>query len=514
VAEQIKAKLDLGEVAEETSIAGPGFINVKLSAKWLAKQLKHIEDDPRLGVEKSAAPQRVVVDYSGPNVAKELHVGHLRSTIIGDALVRVLEFLGDTVIRQNHVGDWGTQFGMLIAFLKERGNSGETSISDLDAFYKEAKKRFDADPAFQDEARRTVVRLQAGEAEERRLWQQIVEETRRHYQPLYQYLGVKLTTDDERGESFYNAMLPTIVSDLVQSGIAAESEGAIVVFIAGNENPLIVQKTGGGYLYGTTDLAALRYRVGELHAQRIIYLTDARQAQHFSQVFATARRAGWAGATSLEHAPFGSVLGEDRKPFKARSGESVKLKELLQEAESRAYQTVTQKNPEIPEARRRQIARAVGIGAVKYADLSNDRVGDYIFSWDKMLALDGNTAPYLQYAHARIRSIFRRATERGIELSHSAKVELQLNSPYELRLAKQILRLGEVARLVARDLKPHHLASYLYELATQFSGFFENCPVIQSEEPLRSSRLMLCDLTGRTLALGLDLLGIEHPDEM
>ena len=514
VAEQIRSKLDLGDMAQDVSIAGAGFINVRLSPAWLARQLEQIAGDPRLGVEPTPTPETVVVDYSGPNVAKELHVGHLRSTIIGDAVSRILEFLGDRVIRQNHVGDWGTQFGMLIAFLKERGGAGGSNIQDLDSFYKEAKKRFDADPAFQDEARRTVVRLQAGGAEERALWQQIVEETRRHYQPLYQQLGVKLTTADERGESFYNPMLPAVVSDLRQSGIATESEGATVVFVEGIENPLIIEKTGGGYLYGTTDLAAVRYRVGELGASRIVYLTDARQAQHFAQVFAAAKRAGWSGASSLEHAPFGSVLGEDRKPFKARSGESVKLKDLLQEAENRAYNLVTEKSPQLPEEKRRSIARAVGIGAVKYADLSNDRGGDYIFSWDKMLSLDGNTAPYLQYAYARIQSIFRRARERGIEQHALAKGELKLESPYEQKLAKQILRLGEVIHIVARDLKPHHLCSYLYELATQFSGFFENCPVLQSEEPTRGSRLILCRVTGSALALGLDLLGIEHPDEM
>jgi arginyl-tRNA synthetase len=514
VAEQIKAKLDLGGMAEEVSIAGPGFINVRLSPAWLAGQLQNIATNPRLGVEQVSDPQTVVVDYSGPNIAKELHVGHLRSTIIGDAVGRIVEFQGHNVIRQNHVGDWGTQFGMLIAHLRASGAGPDSHIEDLESFYIQAKRRFDEDPPFADEARRTVVRLQGGQAEERELWKRIVDETRRHYQPVYGRLGVKLKPEHERGESFYNPMLADVVRALREKQVARESEGAVAVFVEGYENPLIIEKSGGGYLYGTTDLAAIRYRVEQLHANRIIYFVDARQSQHFAQVFAAARKAGWAEGVSLEHAAFGTMLGPDKRPFSTRAGGVVKLAGLLDEAEKRAFQLVTEKSPDVPEARREEIARAVAVGGVKYFDLSKDRTSDYVFSFDAMLALDGNTAPYMQYAHARVRSIFRKAAERGIRYVGAAGAAIRLDSPYETALAKQILRLGEVIDVVGRELKPHHLCAYLYELATRFSGFFENCPVIQSEDPVRTSRLVLADLTANTIARGLDLLGIEHPDQM
>jgi arginyl-tRNA synthetase len=513
VAEQIMARLDLGFVASEITIAGPGFINIRLRPAWLSEQLGSIERDDRLGIEPVAQPQNVVIDYSSPNIAKEMHVGHIRSTIIGDAVARVISFQGHHVIQQNHIGDWGTQFGMLIAFLRSTPSAaqGDAHIADLEAFYRDAKRRFDDDQQFQDEARRTVVQLQAGSTEERVLWRKIVAETRNHYQPLYDRMGVLLKPEHERGESFYNDLLPSVVGDLKQKGLAELSEGAIVVKVAGSENPLIIEKSAGGYLYGTTDLAAIRFRVQELHADRIIYFVDARQSQHFAQVYDVARRAGWAPAgVSLEHAAFGTILGEDGKPFKTRSGETVKLKDLLDEAEERAMKLVSEKNPDLPDHQRRNIAHAVGIGAIKYADLSKDRVSDYVFSWDKMLAMDGNTGPYLQYAYARIRSIFRKA---GSNLNQ-ADVTILLDSPHELALAKHVLRLGEIIDLVARELKPHYLCTYLYELATHFSGFYENCPVLQSEEPTRSSRLKLADLTARTLALGLDLLGIEHPEQM
>ncbi len=507
VAEQIKAKLDLGDMVEEISIAGPGFINVRLKADWLAKQLEAIEADKRVGVESATNAETVVVDYSAPNVAKQMHVGHLRSTIIGDALARILEFLGNKVIRQNHIGDWGTQFGMLIAHLKT-APTGETRIEDLDKFYKEARQRFDSDPTFADEARASVVRLQAGGDEETRLWQKIVAESRNHFQPIYDRLGVNLTQANERGESSYNPLLAGVVSDLKKSGIATESEGAIAVFTEGHEAPIIVEKSGGGFGYATTDLAAVRHRIDTLHATRIIYVVGAPQSQHFQQVFATARKAGWAKGVVLEHAGFGSVLGPDGKMFKARSGESVKLKDLVDEAEERAMKVVNEKSADLPEVEKRAIAKAVGIGAIKYADLSKDRIGDYTFDWDKMLAMDGNTAPYLQYAYARIRSIFRKAGEEP------TSAPIQLDSPYELAIAKQILRFSEVIQQVARDLKPHLLCTYLYDLATKFSAFYENCPVLKSEGATRASRLVLCHLTSTTLALGLDLLGIEHPEQM
>jgi arginyl-tRNA synthetase len=514
VAEKIKGALQLGEIASEITIAGPGFINVRLSPAWLEKHLAASAADPRLGIDETASPQTVVVDYSGPNIAKELHVGHLRSTIIGDAIVRVLGFQGHSIIRQNHIGDWGTQFGMLITFLMEDPSFGQgrIEIGDLEDFYRRAKTRFDDDAAFQDKARQTVVKLQGGDAQILDAWRKIVGETRRHYQPIYGRMGVLLTQADERGESFYNPYLADVVKDLRAAGIAAESQGAVVVTTEGFENPLIIEKTGGGYLYATTDLAAIRFRVSQLHAQRIIYTHDSRQAQHFAQVFQVARRAGFAPAeVALEYAPFGTMLGDDGKPFKTRSGGTVKLAELLDEAEERALKIVTEKNPELAESQRNAIAHSIGIGAVKYSDLSKDRTSDYVFSWDKALAMDGNTAPYLQYAYARIRSIFRKG-DTDSQTVRGAK--LVLRDPYEMALAKQVLRFGEAIGAVARELKPHHLCNYLYELATRFSGFFENCPVLKSEEPLRSSRLALCDLTARTMATGLDLLGIEHPEQM
>jgi len=500
-------------VEETPSIAGPGFINVRLSAKWLESQLLTLKDDSRLGIERTKEPQTVVVDYSAPNVAKQMHVGNLRSTIIGDCLARVLEFLGNTVIRQNHIGDWGTQFGMLIAHLKGLGSDGEARIEDLDRFYKEARQRFDADPQFADQARANVVQLQAGGKEEIALWEKIVEATRRYYEPIYKQLGVKLTRGDEKGESFYNPMLPSVVADLEKSSVAIESEGAIVAFTKGYEAPLIIEKRGGGYGYAATDLAAVRHRINDLHANRIIYVVGSPQSQHLQQVFAAAKNAGWTTNVVLEHATFGSVLGEDGKMFKTRSGESVKLKELLNEAEERALKVVTEKNPDLPEAQRKQVAHAVGIGAVKYADLSKDRINDYVFSWEKMLSFDGNTAPYLQNAYVRVHGIFRKAKSMGIDvkLDYSA---IQIESPFEIAIAKHVLRIGEIIEIVARDLKPHTLCTYLYDLATKYHAFFENCPVLQSDELTRSSRLALCDITARTLALGLDLLGIEHPEQM
>jgi arginyl-tRNA synthetase len=509
IAEQIKAALDLGEMAQEITIAGPGFINVRLSPKWLANELEAIANDPRLGIPPTSNPQTVVIDYSGPNIAKQMHVGHLRSTIIGDAISRVIEFQGHRVIRQNHLGDWGTQFGMLIAYLKEQQSVGDPRIEDLDKFYKEARKRFDSDPAFADEARANVVRLQAGGAEERALWQRIVDESRRHFQPIYHRLAVKLDSSNDRGESFYNPLLPAVVADLKKSGSAVESEGATVVFTEGHEAPIIIEKSGGGYGYATTDLAAIRYRINELRADRVIYFVGNPQAQHFQQDFATAKKAHWTDDARLEFAGFGSVLGEDGKMFKARSGDSVKLGEVLDEAEERALKVVENKSPDLPAEQKRQIARAVGIGAVKYADLSKDRVGDYVFSWDKMLALDGNTGPYLQYAHARICSILRKASEAGYP-----PASLKLESAYELAIAKQVLRMGEVVDAVAKELKPHVLCGFLYELATRISGFFENCPVLQSDDPVRGSRIALCKLIAQTMALGLDMLGIDHPDRM
>lgn len=511
VAEAVVKRLQLGDMAS-ADIAGPGFINVRLNPDWLKQQLGQIAPDPRLGVAAVDRPQRIIIDYSSPNVAKQMHIGHLRPTNIGDAISRVVEFLGHTVIRQNHLGDWGTQFGMLLRYLQETDGGADSHIADLEAFYKAAKKRFDEDPAFADEARAWVVKLQGGDEEARKLWQKIIDESRLHFEAIYRRMNIMLRREDERGESFYNPLLPDVVDELKNKGVAQESEGATVVWVKGFDAPLIIQKSGGGFGYGTTDLAALRYRVRELKADRVIYVTDARQAQHFRMFFDAATRAGWCEQVELNHVMFGMILGEDGTPLKTRSGETVKLIDVLDDAQSRALTMVRQKLADrgetLPDDQQQQIASAVGIGAVKYFDLNRDPSGNYVFDWNKMLSLEGNTAPYLQYAYARIRSIFRKA---GQEAPAAAFV---LEHPAELALAKHILRLGEVVNVIARELKTHHLCNYLYELSTKFSGFYENCPVLQSEPDIRASRLALCELTARTLALGLDLLGIEHPERM
>lgn len=510
VADSVIENLQLGEMAAEVTVAGPGFINVRLAPAWIQKELNASFASARLGIDAISRPQRVVVDYSGPNIAKQMHVGHLRSTIIGDAISRVLEFHGHDVIRQNHIGDWGTQFGMLITHLKRMGDTENYHIEDLEAFYRAAKKRFDEEPEFQDESREHVVMLQGGDPQVLHLWRRIVEETRKHNQPIYEVLSVKLRGEDERGESFYNPMLENVVEELSSKGVAAESEGAMAIFVDGFPAPLLVRKSDGGYLYATTDLAAVKFRIQQLGAERIIYVHDSRQAQHFAQVFEAARRVGWAGQeVSLEFAPFGTMLGADGRPFKTKTGGTVKLRDLLEEAEQRAYAVVNEKNPALDEQHRRQVARAVGVGAVKYSDLSKDRVADYAFVWDKMLAMEGNTAPYLQYAYARICSILRKTSG-----PHEIGAEVTVDAPQELALGKHILRLGEVLQIVGRELKPHHLCGYLYELASRYSSFYENCPVLHSTEPTRSRRLALCQLSARTLALGLDLLGIAHPEQM
>lgn len=513
VAEQIVAAIDLSSIAEPPIIAGPGFINIRLLPAYLAAQLAKAAP-PLLGVDAPAKPLTVVVDYSSPNVAKEMAVHHLRSTVIGDAVCNVLEFAGHTVVRQNHLGDWGTQFGMLIALLQDGTSDAAVKIADLESFYRVAKEKFDADPAFADRARQRVVALQAGDPEARKLWLQICDETRKHYQPIYQRLGVGLKPEHERGESFYNPQLATVVTDLQAAGIAVESEGAIASFPDGQAEgkaPLIIRKSDGGYGYGTTDLAAVRFRVNELRADRVIVFTDARQQQHFAHVYKTAAAAGWAKHASLEHAAFGSMLGADGKPFKTRSGGTVKLAELLDEAEERALAVVKEKNPDMPESDLKNIARMIGIGAVKYADLSKDRTSDYVFTWDKMLSFDGNTAPYLQYAHARICSIFRKAELSPASLAPS---DLTLIEPTELALAKHIARFAEVLDMVARDSRPHLLCTWLYELAGRFSAFYEQCDVLKAQGNTRNSRLLLADTTRSHLATGLRLLGIEAPEQM
>ncbi len=519
LAGEVLKRLDVSDLAEKMEIAGPGFLNITLRTDLLAQLATQAADDPRLGVAPAKEPQKIVVDYSAPNLAKEMHVGHLRSTIIGDSLVRVLDFLGHHVIRQNHVGDWGTQFGMLLAHMDDiAADAVDTELSDLEDFYRQAKKRFDENADFADKARQYVVRLQGGDKNCRRAWEKFLEISLGHCEQVYARLGVLLTRGDVRGESSYNDDLPAVVEDLRQKGMLKESQGALCVFLDqfkgedGEPLPMIVQKTGGGYLYATTDLAALRYRVNVLHSDRILYVIDHRQSLHLQQLFAVARAAGFAPPQlQLEHVAFGTMLGEDGRPFRTRAGGTVKLIELLDEAESRAMDVVRAKTPEIEQDVAARIAHVVGTGAMKYADLSMDRISDYKFSFDKMLSLAGNTAPYMQYAYARVRSIFRKGSE---DASAIAPVPIALGEPAERELAKKLLRLEEILESVAVECKPNILTAYLYDVAGAFTTFYENCPVLKAAPDVRASRLRLCDLTARTIEVGLGLLGIEVVEQM
>ena len=528
IASAIVEKLDVSEFCETPEIAGPGFINLKLKISYLETQLNTIQADSRLGIPKTETPKREIVDFSSPNIAKEMHVGHLRSTIIGDAIARILEFRGHDVLRLNHVGDWGTQFGMLITYLREvypeaLTTANALNIGDLVNFYRQAKQRFDEDEAFQDKARQEVVRLQAGAEDTLHAWKLLCEQSRREFQVIYDLLDVQL---NERGESFYNPLLSSVVEDLATSGILEENQGAKVVFLEGFTNregeplPLIVQKSDGGYNYATTDLAALRYRIQEDQAQRIIYVTDSGQSNHFAQFFQVACKAGWVpDHVELVHVPFGLVLGEDGKKFKTRAGDTVRLRDLLDEAVIRARTDLEgrlkeEERPE-PEEFISEVAKVVGISAVKYADLSQNRTSDYIFSYDKMLDLKGNTAPYMLYAYARIQGISRKGGINFSELGDNVQVLLQHQT--ELALAKYLLQLDEVITTVEQELLPNRLCEYLYELSKKFNQFYDRnqgVRVLESEEPLRTSRLILCDLTARTLKLGLDLLGIPVLERM
>lgn len=516
LAAEVIEKLDLAGVASKVEIAGPGFINITLAPEFLTALASEAFADTMLGVPKPA-PQRVIVDYSSPNLAKEMHVGHLRSTIIGDALARVLRFLGHDVIAQNHVGDWGTQFGMLTAYLIEAEQGGEASIAlnDLEDFYRRAKQRFDEDEAFANRAREYVVKLQRGDEQIKTLWKKFLDISLHHCEAVYEKLGVGLTRADVRGESAYNDDLPVVVADLRAKGLAVESEGAQVVFLTdfsnkeGEAQAYIVQKQDGGYLYATTDLAAVRYRAATLKADRALYVVDARQGLHFQQMFTVSRKAGYAPEwMRLEHVGFGVMLGEDGKPFKTRSGDTVKLADLLEEAELRAFALVSEKNVEMPEAERRGIATAVGIGAVKYADLSKNRNSDYVFNWDSMLSFEGNTAPYLQYAYTRISGVFRKVGE------WDRQAPITLSEPAERMLALELARFADAVHGVARDTMPHYLCAYLYELAGQFMRFYEACPVLKSEGEVRASRLRMCHLTAEILRTGLGLLGIQVLESM
>ena len=520
LAEQVLTHLDLNGIASKVEIAGPGFINIFLDPAFLAQGVSDALASDRLGVSKPA-PQTVVIDYSAPNVAKEMHVGHLRSTIIGDASVRTHELLGHKVIRANHVGDWGTQFGMLIAFLelKQQENAGDMALADLEGFYREAKKHYDEDAAFAEKARGYVVKLQGGDEYCRQMWRKLVDITMSQNQATYERLNVTLTRDDVMGESLYNPMLPGIVADLKAKGLATESEGATVVFLdeyknkEGDPMGVIVQKKDGGYLYTTTDIACAKYRYETLHADRVLYYIDSRQHQHLMQAWTIVRKAGYVpDSVPLEHHMFGMMLGKDGKPFKTRSGGTVKLSDLLDEALERARRLVAEKNPDMPADELEKLANAVGIGAVKYADLSKNRTTDYVFDWDNMLAFEGNTAPYMQYAYTRVLSVFRKA---GLEERAIVNAPVVIADPREAQLAARLLQFEETLTVVAREGTPHVMCAYLYDLAGLFSGFYEHCPILSAEsEETRNSRLKLALLTAKTLKLGLDTLGIETVERM
>ncbi|AGQ38820.1 TPA: arginine--tRNA ligase [Mannheimia haemolytica] len=517
-AQKILENADLNGIADKLEIAGPGFINIFLNPEWLAENTNSSLQAVNFGI-KTANPQTIVIDYSSPNVAKEMHVGHLRSTIIGDAVVRTLAFLGNNVIRANHVGDWGTQFGMLIAYLEKMENEhvSEMELSDLEAFYRAAKEHYDSDEAFAEKARNYVVKLQSSDKYCLTMWKKLVDITMHHNQENYNRLNVTLTEKDVMGESLYNPMLPEIVADLKAKGLAVEDDGALVVFLDefknkdGDPMGVIVQKKDGGFLYTTTDIAAAKYRYETLKADRALVFSDSRQAQHMQQAWLITRKAGYVpDSFSLEHPFFGMMLGKDGKPFKTRSGGTVKLKDLLDEAVERADKLIAERSTELTAEEKAAVVEAVAIGSVKYSDLSKNRTTDYVFDWDNMLTFEGNTAPYMQYAYTRIRSIFARANIDEDALSGS----IQLNEPKERALAVKLLQFEEALNGVAKEGMPHILCQYLYELAGSFSSFYEACPILNAEETTKNSRLKLAALTAKTLKQGLDLLGIKTVEKM
>ena len=513
VAQSVIDAIDLDGIASDLSVAGPGFINITLAPQFIA--------NAATSPQPSADPQRVVVDYSGPNLAKEMHVGHLRSTIIGDCIARVLESLGHTVIRQNHVGDWGTQFGMLLTFMAEQGAASD-SLADLEHFYRQAKQRFDTDDDFQTRSRQAVVQLQSGDADMLVQWQKFIEISMSHCQSLYDRLGIDLSAADMDGESSYNDDLKNTIEHLDAQGLLTESDGAQCVFLdefknkEGEAQPIIVQKSDGGYLYSTSDLACLRRRIGDFKADRVLYFVDARQALHFKQVFAVADAAGISNPqVELVHMPFGTMLGKDNKPFKTREGALVKLSELLDEAISRASKllqerAVQSKNPDIDDDELAALAEIIGIGAVKYADLSKNRTSDYVFDWDQMLSFDGNTAPYLQYAYSRTRSIFSRG---DVDVAALPEHVVSEGEP-ERRLAVAIAGYQDLLEQVAQEGYPHQLCAYLYDLAGRFTQFYEQCPILTSDDAVKTRRLTLTKQTGDVLANGLTLLGIRVAERM
>lgn len=517
-AQKVVDNVDLNGIAEKLEIAGPGFINIFLAPTWLAQQTENAFSGDKLGINLNQA-QTVVVDYSSPNVAKEMHVGHLRSTIIGDSVVRALEFLGNKVIRANHVGDWGTQFGMLIAYLEKMENehASEMELSDLEAFYRAAKEHYDSDEVFAEKARNYVVKLQSGDDYCRTMWKKLVNITMQQNQHNYNRLNVTLTENDVMGESLYNPMLPEIVADLKAQGLAVEDDGALVVFLDefknkdGDPMGVIVQKKDGGFLYTTTDIAAAKYRYETLKADRALVFSDTRQSQHMQQAWLITRKAGYVpDSFSLEHHNFGMMLGKDGKPFKTRTGGTVKLADLLDEAVERAEKLIAEKNPDLTASEKQAVVEAVAIGAVKYSDLSKNRTTDYVFDWDNMLSFEGNTAPYMQYAYTRVRSIFSRA---GID-PNSLTGNIVLIDEKERNLAIKLLQFEEAVMVVAKDGTPHVLCQYLYELAGIFSSFYEAYPILNAEESIKQSRLKLAHLTAKTLKQGLDLLGIKTVEKM
>ncbi|MFU2114734.1 arginine--tRNA ligase [[Pasteurella] aerogenes] len=511
---------ELSGIAEKTEIAGPGFINIFLDKNWLANALNQALNEKNLGIS-AVKKQTIVADYSSPNVAKEMHVGHLRSTIIGDAVVRTLEFLGHNVIRANHVGDWGTQFGMLIAYLEKMENehASEMELSDLEAFYRAAKEHYDSDPVFAEKARGYVVKLQGGDEYCRTMWKKLVDITMQQNQRNYDRLNVTLTEKDVMGESLYNPMLPGIVADLKAQGLAVEDDGALVVYLdefknkEGDPMGVIVQKKDGGFLYTTTDIAAAKYRYETLKADRALVFSDTRQSQHMQQAWLITRKAGYVpDSFQLEHKNFGMMLGKDGKPFKTRSGGTVKLADLLDEAIERAEKLIAEKSTALSAEEKAAVVDAVGIGSVKYADLSKNRTTDYVFDWDNMLSFDGNTAPYMQYAYTRIRSIFNKAQ---LDESQVIDAKMSLNAEQERTLAIKLLQFEEAVQLVAKEGSPHILCAYLYELAGIFSSFYEHCPILNhDDEQVKLSRLKLALLTEKTLKQGLDLLGIKTVEKM
>ncbi len=509
IAQTILDNLEIGGTLQKAEIAGPGFINLWLNPEWIAASCQNAEENDRLGVGMRSTPVKAVVDYSGPNMAKQMHVGHLRSTIIGDTLANLLEFLGDEVIRQNHIGDWGTQFGMLIAYLEEMGEEGNGSLKDLEQFYKDAKSRFDADEAFADKAREYVVKIQSGDAHCLMLWKKFIDISLGHCEEVYEKLDVNLSREDVRAESFYNETLAKVVEDLDTAGMLQESDGAQCVFLEGDEVPVIVRKSDGGYLYATTDLAALYYRANVLGAKRISYVVDARQSGHFKQVFRVAKEAGFVPEdVKLEHVAFGTMMDKNGKPFKTRDGGTVKLIDLLDEAVVRAKAAITSKE-NYSEEELEKIAHIVGIGAVKYADLAINRESNYIFDWDKMLSFEGNTSLYMQYAYARIQSIFRK-------YGKSVEGKIIIGDTLEHRLAVMLLRFEDVLNKAAEDAAPNQITTYLYELVTLFMRFYERNPILKEgvDEQTRISRLMLADLTARTIKQGLAILGIQVVDRL